>query len=251
MDLDRRRAVLLGVLLISGIAFGVLNTVPALEYPDYLAKLSTIRTQVLIAVFFQAAMATVYVCIAVLSYPLVERHSEGLALGYFGFRIIGAAFLFVGIGSLLLLLHLSQALVSAGLLDAPQLRITGELLRTGRDIMNHIGMVLPWALGGLILCWCMLKTAVVPRWLSVWGIVGAVLTVIATLLYMLGFIDMMTTTYMAMNVPTAMFELTLAVFLITRGFGPVPAGSIGSRGSAVRTPLIATPRVDRSFSAPR
>lgn len=242
MNTERRRAVLLGVLLISGIAFGILNSVPALEYPDYLAKLSTIRTQVLTAVFFQAAMATVYVCIAVLSYPLVQRHSEGLALGYFGFRIIGAAFLFVGIGSLLLLLHLSQTLASASQLDAPQLRITGELLRTGRDLMNHIGMVLPWALGGLILCWCMLKTAVVPRWLSVWGIVGAVLTVIATLLYMLGFIEMMTPTYVAMNVPTALFELTLAVFLIALGFGSVAADSDESRASELQAAVIAGSR---------
>lgn len=244
MNPDRRRAVLLGVLLISAIVFGILNTVPALEYPDYLAKLSTIRTQVLIAVFFQAAMATVYVCIAVLFYPLVKRHSEGLALGYFGFRIIGAGFLFVGIGSLLLLLHLSQALVSAGLLDAPQLGIVGELLRTGRDIMNHIGMPLPWILGGLILYWCMLKTAVIPRWLSVWGIVGAVLTVIATLLYMLGFIEIVTPTYMAMNTPTALFELSLAVFLMARGFDPLAADSYGLPGSEVRSAVIATRRID-------
>ena len=251
MNSERRRAVLLGVLLISGIAFGILNTVPALEYPDYLAKLSTIRTQVLTAVFFQAAMATVYVCIAVLFYPVVERYSKGLALGYFGLRIIGAAFLFVGIGSLLLLLQFSQSLVSAGLLDAPQLQIAGELLRVGRDIMNHVGMVLPWVLGGLILCWSMFRTESVPRWLSAWGIVGYVLSLIATLLLMLGIIEMMTPTYMAMNTPTALFELSLAVFLIVRGFNPLVADSDGSRGSEVRSAVIATPRVSRSFPAPR
>ncbi len=226
MDSERRRAVLLGVLLVSGIVFGILNSVPALEYPDYLARLSTMRSQVLTAVFFQAAMATVYVCIAVLFYPVVERYSKGLALGYFGLRIIGAAFLFVGIGSLLLLLQFSQSLVSAGLLDAPRLQIAGELLRTGRDIMNHIEMVLPWALGGLILCWSMFKTRLVPRWLSVWGIIGAVLTTIATLLYMLGFIKIVTPTYMAMNMPTALFELSLAAFLIARGFNPIVADRV-------------------------
>jgi len=251
MSSDRRRAMLLGVLLICGIAFGILNSVPALEYPDYLAKLSTIRAQVLIAVFFQAAMATVYVCIAVLFYPVVKRYSKGLALSYFGFRIIGATFLFVGIGSLLLLLHLSQSLVSAGLLDAPQLQITGELLRTGRDIMNHIGMPLPWILGGLVLCWSMFKTGSVPRWLSVWGIVGAVLTVIATLLYMLDFIEMLTPTYLAMNVPTALFELSLAAFLIARGFNPPVADSDGSQGSSVRSPVSETQRTGNSFPTAR
>jgi hypothetical protein len=245
---ERRRAVLLGVLLISAIAFGILNSVPALEYPDYLAKLATVRTQVLTAVFFQAAMATVYVCIAALSYPIVKRYGKGLALGYFGFRIIGAAFLFVGIGSLLLLLNLSQTLVSGDLVDAPQLQIVGELLRTGRDMMNHIGMPLPWILGGLILCWAMLKTAVVPRWLSVWGIVGAVLTVIATLLYMLDFIEMLTPTYLTMNVPTALFELTLAVFLIARGFDPVAAGSGDLRGRSLPSTVIATQRTGSAFS---
>lgn len=223
MNSDRRRAVVLGVLLVAGIAFGILSSVPALEYPDYLAKLSTIRTQVLVAVSFQAAMAAVYVCIAVLFYPVVKRYSTVLALGYFGFRIIGATFLFVGIGSLLLLLQFSQSLVSAGLLDSPQLQIAGELLRRGRDIMNHGGMVLPWVLGGLILCWCMFKMRLVPRWLSVWGIIGAVVTVTATLMYMLGFIEMATPTYMAMNAPSALFELSLAVFLIVKGFNPVDA----------------------------
>ena len=248
---DRSRAVFLGVLLICGIAFGILNTVPALEYPDYLAKLSTIKTQVLIAVFFQAAMATVYVSIAVLFYPVVKRYSEGLARAYFGFRIIGAAFLYLGVGSLLLLLQFSESLVSAGLLGAPQLQIAGELLRVGRDIMNHVGMVLPWILGGLILCWCMFKTKAVPRWLSVWGIVGSALSLVATLLLMLDFIEMMTPTYMAMNTPTALFELSLAVFLIVRGFSPGVADSDGLRELEVQSADTSPPRVRRSFPMPR
>jgi hypothetical protein len=69
---DRRRSIILGILLISGILFGILNSVPALENPDYLTKLSAIKTQVLIAVFFQSAMAAVYVCIAVLLYPIIK-----------------------------------------------------------------------------------------------------------------------------------------------------------------------------------
>ena len=71
MNSNRKIAIMLGVLLICGILFGILNSIPELEYPDYLTKLSTIKTHVLIAVFFQAAMATVYVWIAVLLYPIL------------------------------------------------------------------------------------------------------------------------------------------------------------------------------------
>lgn len=224
MNSCRRMAILSGILLVSGIVFGLLNTVPALEFPGYLEKLPTIRTQVLIAVFFQAAMATAYVCIAALFYPLIKKSGEGLAMGYFGFRIIGAAFLFVGIGSLLLLLWLSQNYVEAGQLDSSYFIRVGELLRTGRDIMNHIGMVLPWCSGGLILYYCMFKLELVPKWLSIWGIASSALSILATLMLMLGFIKIISAPYMLMNVPTGLHELSLATFLIVKGFNPSKLG---------------------------
>ncbi len=52
MNSNRRTALILGVLLISGIVFGILNSIPALEKANYLTELSAIKTQVLIAVLF-------------------------------------------------------------------------------------------------------------------------------------------------------------------------------------------------------
>lgn len=230
MNSDRRTAVTWGVLLIAGIVFGILNTVPALEYPDYLAKLPALRTQVLVAVFFQAAMAAAYVWIAALLYPVIRTYSEGLAIGYFGFRIVGAAFLFVGIASLLLLLSLSESFVTAGQLNPFYFRTTGELLRTGRDLMNHVGMILPWSLGGVIVYYCTFKMKLVPPWLSVWGIAGSTLTLIATVLLMLDVIEIVTPVYFIMNTPTALCELSLAVFLLVRGFDPAASHSSGPSG---------------------
>jgi branched-subunit amino acid transport protein AzlD len=217
---DRRTATTFGILLISSIVFGILNSIPALEKPDYLTKLASIRTQVLIAVFFQSAMAVAYTCIAVLLYPIIKRYSERLAIGYFGFRIIGAAFLFVGIATLLLLLSLSQSFVLTDRSQPFQFQTIGELLRTGRDLMNHVGMILPWSLGGLILCYCFYKTKLVPKWLAIWGIVGSSLTILSTMMLMLHFIIIVTPTYFIMNAPTALFELTLAVYLLVKGFNP-------------------------------
>jgi len=221
MDSSKKTAVQSGILLICGIVFGILSSVPALEYPDYLVKLSSIRTQVSAAIFFQAAMATVYVGIAVLFYPVIKNYNKQLALAYFGFRIIGAAFLFAGIASLSLLSILSGDFVSAGHPDSTYFQTLGELLRKGRDLLNHIGMILPWATGGLILSLCMFKTRLVPRWLSLWGMVGITLTLASTLLLMLGFIKMATPLYFAMNLPAAFFELFLAAYLIVKGFNPL------------------------------
>ena len=225
MNSDRKASVMLGILLIAGILFGILNSVPALERPDYLTKLPAIKTQVLIAVFFQSAMAIVYVGIAVLLFPIIKRYNERYAIGYFGFRIIGAAFLFIGIVSLLLLLLLSQNFAAAGQINFPYFQETGELLRAARDIMNHIGMILPWSLGGLILYYCMLRMKLVPKWLALWGFIGSSLTILSTLLLMIDVIKIVTPTYFIMNAPNALFELTLAIFLLAKGFNPIDAAS--------------------------
>lgn len=220
MNLGKRTGAIFGVLLISGIVSGILSSVPALEMPDYLTKLSTIKTQVLIAVFFQSAMASVYACIAAVMYPIIKRYHEGLAIAYFGFRIIGAAFLFVGIASLLLLLTVSQSFVSTGQPNSIHFQTAGELLRTGRDLMNHICMILPWCLGGLILYYCTFKMELVPKWLSIWGFVGSFLTLIVTLMLLFGSIKIVSPVYFLMNTPTAFFELFLSVFLLVKGFSP-------------------------------
>ncbi len=223
MNTDKNTAKVFGLLLIAGLAFGIFSSLPALEQPDYLIKLAPIRVQVLMAVFCQFAMATVYACIAVLLYPIIKKYSETMALGYFGFRIIAAAFLFAGIVSLLLLLSLSESYVAAGQPDVVYFQTTGKLLREGRDWMNHVAMILPWCIGGLILYYCFLKMKLVPQWLSVWGILGNTLSLVATLLLLFDLLKIVTPAYFIMNTPTALFELVLAVFLLIKGFNPVQA----------------------------
>jgi len=208
---ERMTAIALGILLILGIVFGILNTVPLLEQPDYLAKLASIRTQVL---------AITYVCIAVLFYHIIKKHGGKLGMAYLGFRLIGAAFLFVGIASLSLLLSLSGDFVSAGSPESGYFQTMGEMLRKGRDLLNHVGMILPWMIGSLILCYSMLRMKAIPAWLSVWGIAASVASILATLILMLEFIKIITPVYFILNIPYGLFELVLAGFLLVRGFNP-------------------------------
>jgi hypothetical protein len=224
----RRTAIVFGGLLIAAIVCGVLNSIPALEAPDYLETLALREPRILVAVFFQAAMAVIYVAIAVIVYPLVKIDSRTSALAYVAFRSIGAGFLFVGIVTLLLLLALGRWVAQV---DAPTVAdsaLIGGLLRQGRDWLNHIGMILPWSIGGLFLYRAFLRTEVIPRWLAIWGLGGTALTLVATILYMLDQIQIVTVAYFALNAPTALLEITLAIYLITRGFHhrePAPQSS--------------------------
>lgn len=228
MEANRRTAVALGVLLIGAIVCGLFNSVPAIEAPDYLEKLASIESRILVAVFFQAAMATVYVLIAVVTYPIVKLDSRNGALAYFAFRVIGAAFLFVGIVTLLLLLALGRRFAQADAANLADFEMIGALLRQARDWLNHIGMILPWSIGSVFLYGAFLRTRLIPRWLSIWGLVGAALTLVATILYMLDQIQIVTPAYLTLNVPTALLEITLAVYLIVRGFRQTSPSSVPS-----------------------
>jgi len=223
MTAQRTTAIIWGILLLMGILTGILSSVPALEYPDYLDNLANKRTQVRFAVFSQAVMAVIYVCIAVLLYPFVKKYNENLASGYFSLRIIGAGFLFAGIVTLLLLLWLSETYVSAGQTDLRYYRILAETIRRGRDMLNHIGMILPWSIGGLILYWSLYRIQLLPNWISIWGIAGSAFTLIATIMIMLRFIDIVTPVYFILNTPCALLEIFLAFYLIVKGFNPLPA----------------------------
>ncbi|WP_247101525.1 DUF4386 domain-containing protein [Halalkalibacter sp. APA_J-10(15)] len=218
MKPDRKTAIIIGMLLIFSFIFGVFSSVPALERPDYLETLPQIETQVLVATIFQAAMAVVYVSITVLLYPLLETYNKKLAVGYFGFRIIGAGFLFVGIASLLLLLSLSQSFATSSQANTSYFEIIAEMLRQGRDILNHIGMILPWSIGGVILYYCFFHMRLIPRWLSIWGMIGSFFTLLATLLLMLNIIQLVSPFYFILNAPVAFCEMILAIMLIVRGF---------------------------------
>ena len=229
VEISRWTAMVIGVLLIAAMVSGVFSSVPTIEEPDYLMKLPSIESRVLIAVFFQASMAVIYMAITAITYPLVKRAYPKAALAYYAFRTTGGAFLFIGIVTLLLLLALGRQYLQTDAVDLISIEIIGTLLRHTRDWLNHIGMILPWSIGGIFLYSSFLKTRLIPGWMAIWGLVATALTLTVTILYMLDRIKLVTIAYFALNAPTAFLELVLAVYLITCGFSKPSASLTGSQ----------------------
>jgi uncharacterized metal-binding protein len=87
-------------------------------------------------------------------------------------------------------------------------------------LVNHIAMILAVSFGGLMYYWLLYQSQLVPRWLSGWGLLGTTLTIVATLLVLFRLIGILTTGYMVLNLPMALQEMVLAVWLIVKGFSP-------------------------------
>lgn len=216
----RKTTIIAGALFLIGTIAGILSIAPAIDAPDYLVQASANENRVIVAAIFQFIMAAAYVGFAILLYPIVREHNQSLAVGFLGFRLIAGVFNIVGVVSILLLLALSQEFVKAGALDPSHFRIIGGLLREGRDVTNHVAMILTHSLGGLMLNYLLYQSRLVPRWLSGWGIIGISFTILASFMVMFSMIDIITPIYIGLSVPIALQEMVFAVWLIFKGFNP-------------------------------
>lgn len=88
--------------------------------------------------------------------------------------------------------------------------VLGKLLQKGQFYSYQFGMML-WCVGGFILCTMLLKTKVVPKWLSVWGLIGYTLFLIGCVSEIFG---VAIGTYA--SIVGGLFEITLALRVILR-----------------------------------
>ncbi len=222
MNTDRRTAVVVGVLFIIATVADLLSLpfLGLIHNPDYLIKISANENQVLIGALLQLIAAFACPCIAIWLYPILKKHDESLALGSVGFRIIEGVLYIVGVIGVLLLLTLSQEFVKAGASDSAYFQTSGVLLLAVQDWASLIG-ALAFYLGALMYYYIFYQSKLIPRWLSGWGLVGVTLGIIAGLLVMFRLTSPMSTIQVVFNLPIALQEMVLAVWLIVKGFNPL------------------------------
>jgi hypothetical protein len=215
---ERKISILAGTLYIIGLASGVLSVSAVADGPDYLTKAYGSSNQVLVSALSQFIMTFAYAGYGLALYSILKKYKEGLALGFLSFRLMAAVLNIVGFLSLLMILSLSRQYVTSGAANTDLLLILGELLRSGRDYVNHVAMIITTSLAGLLLYIILYQTGLVPRWISVWGLAGTLITILASLLVMFHKIDILTKIYFLLNLPLILIELFLAIWLIIKGF---------------------------------
>jgi hypothetical protein len=224
MNSNRKRTIIAGSLYIVGT--GVLSISTAADAPDYLVKAAANANQVLSSALFQFIMTIAYLGFAITLYPILRKHMESLALGFLSFRIVATVLNIIGFICLLLLLSLSQQYVKAGTQDLSHFQTLGDLLRKGRDFVNHVAMIFATSVGGLMFYLLLFKTKLIPRWLSLWGFTGTLFTIFASILIMFQKIEIITSTYIVLNLPLILLEIVLAIWLIAKGFDPTVRRSL-------------------------
>jgi hypothetical protein len=214
---------IVGALFIIATVAGVLSALvilqPILAAPDYLAKFTENESKVIIGVLLDLIGAGAFVGIAVVIFPIFKRHNERLALGYVVARSFEAVPFVVANTFLLSLLAVGQEYVQAGAPDASYFQALGTSLLAAYDWSQLLGPRILASLAGLLFYYLLYQSKLLPRWISVWGLVGAPLYLASGLLPMFGF-DPLSPILSLLFLPAALLEMVLAVWLIVKGFNP-------------------------------
>jgi uncharacterized protein DUF4386 len=218
MNTLRSNTRIAGILLIVGLIVGIFSVAPVIDSTEYLSGAAENPNQVIIAAVFQFIMSLAYLGFALFLYPILKNKNQGLALGFLSFRIIASTLIITGTIILLSILALSQEYVRILPQDSSNFEALGYFLKSVRDLINHVFMILVLCLGNMLFYIIMMKSRFIPLWLSIWGGVGALFSVLASLLVLFGSMEIITSGYLILNIPTALLEFVLAGWLILKGF---------------------------------
>jgi hypothetical protein len=208
----RRTAIIVGVLFIIGDIAGVLSYVVTgglLDGPDALTKIAASHNQVVLGALLVLVMGLALAMVPVVMFPVFKKYNEVLALGCVVFRgALETVAYMASAGTWLLLVELSREHAVAASAGAPHFQTLSALL-AGPTAGNLTSIV--FSLGSLMFYYLFYQSRLIPRWLSVWGLVGAALYLAAPLLDMFGH------GFGILMAPLAVAEIVLAVWLIAKG----------------------------------
>ena len=202
----RRTARIVGVLFLAGfLAYGVGSLIATgiVRSADRSGSTALFVTGVALMLLNSAFV----IGIGVLMFPILRAHNKATAAGYLGTRIFEGVVLAIGVVSLI---------VVTGSHDA---------IHANSVCYNVAEAAL--GIGSLFFCALIFRTALVPRWLAVWGFIGYACFAAGNLLELFGVAG----AGLVGAIPGGLFELTFGIWLIARGFAST-ATAVRSRASA-------------------
>lgn len=219
----RKTAIVVGILFIIGTVAGILSAVitgPLFDDPNYLTTIIENQTMLIVGAICVLTMGFSLAMVPVMVFPIMRKYNETLALGSVLFRgAIEAGIYIAMVITWLLLLILSQEYVSAGAPDIAHYQTLGNILLQADDLMNPI-LQISFCIGALMFYYLFFQTRLIPRWLSAWGLIGALPYLASAFLALFGF------NYAFLMIPLAVQEMVFAVWLVFKGFDPIEVESL-------------------------
>jgi hypothetical protein len=185
-------------------------------------------TRVLWGAFAECVLIVANIGTATAIYSVIKKRHPHLALSFVAARIMESVFIGVGILAVLTVVTMRQDYAGADAGSAATLDVVGDAFLTMQQWTFNLGPAFVVGVGnGLILGFVMWRTRLVPRRLSVLGLIGGTFIVASGSAAVLGLIEPGGVLQNLSAGPEFFWELGLGIYLIVKGF-KTPAGHTGA-----------------------
>lgn len=155
---------------------------------------------------------------ALTMYPVMRRRFPVLSLAFVTARLTESMFIAMGIVAML---ALGTLRAQAGVADPSGMAAVGQALVAVHDWTFKMGPGVVVGFGnGIILGYMMWKTRLVPRFLSILGLIGGPALLAGSAAVMFGYTEVGSTFQGLAVAPEFLWELLLGIWLLVRGFSP-------------------------------
>jgi hypothetical protein len=190
---------------------------PILDSPDYLNNTYPNRIIVIIGILIEFIGYLGLILIPVLLFPILKKHNEVLALGYVSFRLFEVVLLSAAQVLKLSLIALSENYLNKGGVNTEYFQDIGNSIQSVIYWVNSDGLIYitVFVIGGLIFYSVLYKSKLIPQWISIWGLIADVALLVASVM---ATFDVFLVLAMVLIIPIALQEITMAIWLIVKGF---------------------------------
>src|SRR5207253_8566351 len=216
MDSLRKTSLVAGVLyLLTFVSIPTLFLYGQVKGANYIIGAGP-DTAAIIGGILEIIVALAGIGTAVVLFPVLKKQNEAAALGLVASRILESGTIFVGVAFILSIVTLRQTGAGAGAL------VTSHALATLYDRIFLLGPSFMPVVDDLLLGFLLYQSRLVPRGLSLIGIVGGPILLAGYLAVMFGLLGQHAPLEGLASLPVALFELSLGVWLVVKGFQPSP-----------------------------
>jgi Domain of unknown function (DUF4386) len=210
----RKTSLVSGILyLLTFVSIPTLLLYASIREPNYVLGAGP-DTAVIFGAILEIIVALANIGTAVVLYPVLRKQNEGIALGFVGSRILEAVTIFIGAVFILSIVTLRHTGIGEDAL------VTSQTLVIMYDRIFLIGQSFMPVVNALLLGSILYRSQMVPRVLPVIGFIGAAVLVICDTAVLFSFINQRDPRTALAAIPIALWEFSLGIYLITKGFKP-------------------------------
>lgn len=211
----RTTGAIVGAVYLAGFVVGIggdtlLQSI--LSAPNHLALVAANSLTVTIGALLWLLTVVGDAAHGVLMYPVLKPHNERIAVGYLAARIMDALFIAVMVLFVLLQIPLGREYLKAAPTNAADLQALSNVLMQAKLYVYDMGMI-TLGISGMLLCYTLYRTKLLPRWLAAWGLVGYAIIFCGMVSEIMG-----SGLGLASSIPGGLWEVFVGFWLIVKGF---------------------------------